>query len=43
MKSSITSAKTRTALAKIAGYSIFSSTRQTAPAGDAPRSTAASS
>jgi hypothetical protein len=43
MKSSITSAKTRTALAKIAGSSIFRSTRRTAPNGDAPRSMAASS
>ena len=42
-KSSITSAKTSTALAKMAGSSIFSSTRRTAPHGEAPRSIAASS
>ena len=42
-KSSMTSAKTSTALAKMAGISIGSSTRRTAPIGEAPRSMAASS
>ena len=42
-KSSMTSANTSTALAKIAGISIGNSTRRTAPMGVAPRSMAACS
>jgi len=42
-KSSMTSANTRTALAKMAGYSSGRRTRRRAWVGDAPRSMAASS